>query len=64
MTTERDIRNQIEFARNEGMEKGIEKGIEKGKLDTAKNLKELGVDKSIISKATGLTEEVVAGLKI
>ena len=30
MTTERDIRNQIAFARDKGLEEGMEKGMEKG----------------------------------
>ena len=30
MTTERDIRNQIAFARDKGLEEGMEKGIEQG----------------------------------
>ena len=30
MTTARDIANQIDYARKEGMEKGMEKGIQQG----------------------------------
>ena len=39
----------------EGVEKGVEKGVKKGKLETAKNLKGLGVKIETISKATGLS---------
>jgi predicted transposase/invertase (TIGR01784 family) len=39
-----------------GMEKGIEKGIEKGKLDVAKNMLDNGMDISLISKYTGISE--------
>ena len=86
MTTKADIRNSIEFAKKQGIERGLaeglaeglekglaegrekglaegrEKGLAEGRaegiketvLANAKNLKELGVDISIISKATGL----------
>ena len=30
MTTDRDIRNQIAFSREEGLKEGMEKGMEKG----------------------------------
>ena len=30
MTTDRDIRNQIAFSREEGLKEGLEKGMEKG----------------------------------
>jgi len=30
MTTERDIRNQLAYAEEKGVEKGIEMGVEKG----------------------------------
>ena len=30
MTTERDIRNQIAYAHDKGVEEGIEQGIERG----------------------------------
>ena len=40
-----------------GIEKGFEKGIEKGKLETAKNMKDEGIDLSVIQKVTGLSDE-------
>ena len=54
MTTKRDIENQIEYA--------MEKGMEKGRLDTARNLKNLGVPTDTICEATGLTKEQVIAL--
>ncbi|MBE6251380.1 MAG: hypothetical protein E7111_06955 [Bacteroidales bacterium] len=43
-----------------GMEKGIEKGMEKERYANAAKLKELGVDISIISQATGLSTDEIA----
>ncbi len=66
MTTERDIRNQLAYARKEGREEGrkegMEKGIKKGRKEgreegydsAARKLAELGVDPEIIEKATGV----------
>ena len=34
MTTDRDIRNQIAFSREEGLKEGLEKGMEKGARET------------------------------
>lgn len=58
MTTERDIQNQIEFAHD----KGVAEGLAKSRAETASRLKELGVDISIISKATGMSTSEVAAL--
>ena len=49
MTTERDLRNQMTYAREEGH-------VEE-RAKNAKNLRDLGVDPEIIAKATGLTVE-------
>ena len=54
MTTERDIRNQIKYAHDEG--------IAEGKAETAAELKRLGIDHDVICKSTGLTEEQLAKL--
>ena len=78
MTTERDIINQREFARKEGLAQGIAQGLEQGKAkglvegeakgkaesqrEIAKNLAALGMDPATIAKATGLSEEEVRGL--
>ena len=53
MTTERDIRNQLAYARKEGREEGREEE----RLMTARKLAELGVDPAIIEKATGVIIE-------
>ena len=86
MTTERDIHNQIVYARDKGLEEGLEKGREEGRevgleegreeglargreegsrekaLSTARSLRDLGVDLSVISQATGLSEEEIRTL--
>ncbi|MDR1923016.1 MAG: hypothetical protein LBQ66_01480, partial [Planctomycetaceae bacterium] len=58
-----DNRNVVETARIEGNAKGWTEGEAKGraegraegKIETARNLKRLGVDNETISKATGLS---------
>ena len=70
MTTERDIRNQIDFAveqgeargRAEGRAEGQAEGEAKERLKAARNLKSLGVSVDIIAKATGLSEAEIAAL--
>ena len=65
MTTDRDIRNQIAFSREEGLAEGLEKGraegkaegLAEGKAEVAKALEHLGIDADIIRKATGLSIE-------
>jgi predicted transposase/invertase (TIGR01784 family) len=62
MVTERDIRNQIAYAEERGLEKGIAQGIRQGivqgatssKRDIAKSLKAGGMDINSIAKHTGL----------
>ena len=55
MTTERDIRNQILTARNQG--------IQQGKEEDASNLLKLGIDIGVVSKATGLSVEQINALR-
>ena len=78
MTTERDLRNQMEYARQEAIEEGratghaaglaagLAAGHAEGKaeatLDNARKLKALGVDASIISQATGLDIKEIENL--
>ena len=78
MTTERDIRNYISYARLEGREEGLEEGRAKGreegreegrqegeaasKREIAKALLEKGIDKAIIASCTGLSEDEVEKL--
>ena len=54
MTTERDLRNQMAYARKEG--------LEQGKVEAARNFKALGVDLETIAKATGLSLEQIEAL--
>ena len=78
MTTERDLRNQIAYARQEAIEEGLAEGRAEGRakglaegraegraeasLESALKLKELGVAVEIISQATGLSLEDVENL--
>ena len=66
MNTARDTYNQIAYARKEGIgigrEEGIEIGREKKAYEIARNLLAMKLDIDSISKATGLTKEVVAKL--
>ena len=62
MTTERDIRNQIDFAVEQGEARGRAEGQAEERLKAARNLKSLGVSADIISKATGLSEVEIAAL--
>ena len=73
MTTQRDIRNQMQYEREQGIELGIKQGQEKGielgikqgslneKLRIAKSCKNCGIALELIAQCTGLsTEEVLA----
>ena len=51
MTTERDLKNQLAYARKEG----FAVGREEERRANATKLKALGVDVTIISQATGLS---------
>ncbi len=70
MTTERDIRNQIAYAREEGKAEGIAEGESRGKaeglqmarLQMAKDFKANGVAVEIIAKCTGLSAEEIEAL--
>lgn len=62
MTTERDLRNQMAYARKEGLEQGLQQGLEQGKVEAARNFKTLGVDLKTIAKATGLSMEQIEAL--
>ena len=84
MTTERDLRNQIAYLKQEavmeGRAEGLAEGLAEGRVEgraeglaegkakatkeNALNLRELGVDVAIISKATGLSVETIETLKL
>ena len=54
MTTERDLQNQMDYAKEEGREEQ--------NFENAKKFKELGVDIAIISQATGLDPHAIEEL--
>ena len=68
IAVQRAEEREIAFA--EGIEQGIERGIEQGfadgsyqtKLETAKNLTEMGFAVEAIAKATGLSLEEIKNL--
>ena len=66
MTTERDIHNQIECARKEGIEQGIEKGREEGRKEErrliAQKCKKEGMPIEMIIRLSGLTEQEILSL--
>ena len=67
MTTARDTHNQIEYAKETGLEEGLAKGREEGReernLEVAINLLRLGTPCEIVAKATGLSVEEVLKLQ-
>ena len=70
MTTERDFKNQLAYARKEGRQEGVEvgrlEGREEGREEerrlTAAKFKALGVDVILISQATGLSIDEIETL--
>lgn len=62
----RDIKNGIDAAKKEGIEKGIEKGIAIGTknkaVEIARNMAREGMPCSTISKVTGLSVEEIKKL--
>ena len=66
MTTERDIRNQIRFAKKEGLQEGMEQGIEKGaeqeRIAIASRMLAMGLTPEQVSQATDLSLESIANL--
>ena len=71
MTTARDTHNQIEYAKETGLEEGLAKGLAKGREEgreeernaIAINLIQLGTPCEIVAKATGLSLEEVTKIK-
>ena len=74
MNTERDIRNQIQFAADKGREEGLKKGLEEGKNEgreegreeerklMASKLMAMGIGIDVIIESSGLTREEVEKL--
>lgn len=62
MTTERDIHNQIEYARKEGIEKGREEGRKEERRLIAQKCKKEGMPIEMIIRLSGLTEQEILSL--
>lgn len=62
MTTERDIRNYIAYARKEGREEGRAEGAREKALETARAFLALGIAAQTVAEGTGLTLEEVKAL--
>ena len=70
MNTERDLRNQLDYARSEGLAKGMAqgmtKGMEKGRkealTESARKFKAQNVPIEVISSCTGLSVEEIMAL--
>ena len=63
MTTERDLRNQMAYARQEAIEEGRAEGLAEGRAEVAKEMLADGVPLDKITKYTGLSQEEIAALK-
>ena len=63
MTTARDTHNQIEYAKETGLEEGLAKGREEERKSIAINLIQLVTPCEIVAKATGLSMEEVLKLQ-
>ena len=59
---EEGLRLGIEQGIKEGIEQGVEKGVAIGKIETAKQLKSLGVDINIIAQSTGIDIDQIKAL--
>jgi predicted transposase/invertase (TIGR01784 family) len=75
---QRDLATDLDYAQRDGLAKGLEQGLEQGieqgikqgmekglelaRLEDARRFKGLGVSVKVISKATGLSEEIVEAL--
>ena len=63
----RDIKNGMDTAKKEGikqghkegLEEGLQKGRKEGVINTAKNMKSMGIADEVIMQATGLTKEEI-----
>ena len=59
---EADDKGKITLAEKRGKIEGIKEGIKEGKIETAKNLKNLGISIEVISQSTGLTKEEIENI--
>ncbi|MDG0809001.1 hypothetical protein [Cohnella rhizosphaerae] len=58
-----DEASMLEGAKQAGMQAGMKAGREEGIKEAAKNMLRLNVDISIITQATGLSEQEILALK-
>ena len=58
MRTERDLRNQMAYARESGYEEGLEKGREEEQLRTETRLRDIATK----LREKGLSEDEIAGI--
>ncbi len=63
MTTKADIKAQMDYKYEQGLEKGVEKGKMDEKNGIAKNLISLGIADEVIAKSTGLMVEQIEEMK-
>lgn len=66
MTTERDLRNQMAYAKQKAQEEGRKEGLSQGRaeaqLEMARKLKALGMATDTIVQATGLDLDTIESL--
>ena len=62
MNTERDLRNQLDYALSEGLAQGIERGEANAKAAIAKAMKNKGIDTATISECTSIPIEEIGKL--
>ena len=55
-------KTRMSLSYKNGIKDGIEQGIEREKIENARKMKENGIEISLISKITGLSEEEIAKL--
>ena len=63
MTTERDLRNQMAYARQEAIEEGLAEGRAEGRAEVARGMLADGIPVDKIAKYTNLSIEEIEALK-
>lgn len=59
----KDYEGRLNYEQKKAMEEGMEKGREEEKIKTAIELLKLNMSIDLISKATGLSPDIVEGLR-
>ena len=62
MNTERDLRNQLDYALSEGLAQGMAQGEANAKAAIAKAMKDKGFDAATITECTGIPIEEIGKL--